>query len=141
MKRFTVSLAIAVILLVALSLFVAACQTAPVAQVSGYGDILMNGKLVTSTSAVTLTAGQLIQPTKSTYILSSTGNVSMTLDACGPTTGQFIILYGDDANTITVNDTNIYTTDGNAVTLGQYDVVGWACAGTKWSLAWKSANQ
>lgn len=111
------------------------------AQTLTASDLTLSGKLVQSTSSITLTAGQLITPTKSTYLLSSTGAVSMTLAPCSADTVSFVALYGDDNNTITVNDTNIYTTDGNAVTLGQYDVTGWVCAGTKWSLAWKSANQ
>lgn len=110
-----------------------------------YGDVTaqsvtLNGRLVTSSDAFTLTAGQLVTPTKSLYLLSASGSVSMTLAPCSATTSKFIVLYGDDNQTITVNDTNIYTTDGNAVTLGQYDVVGFHCAGTKWSLTFKSTN-
>ncbi len=145
--KFIAMIVVAVALLLSLLFIVAACNSQPqYAQVSNYGDVVaqsltLNGKLVTSSTAITLTAGQTITPTTSTYLLSSSGAVSMTLAPCSASTVKFVTLYGDDNNTITVNDTNIYTTDGNAATLGQYDVVGWACAGTKWSLAWKSANQ
>ena len=144
-KLFTVLIVVA-LLLGALGAFIALQPDPPAAFNSQYlgettaQSLTLNDKLVTSSQSYTLTAGQLITPTKSLYVLSASGAVSMTLAPCSSATSKFIVLYGDDNQTITVNDTNIYTTDGNAVTLGQYDVVGFHCVGTKWSLTFKSAN-
>lgn len=95
---------------------------------------------VFETRAITLTAGMSVTPEHGAYHLSSTGAVSMTLAAC-VNDGQLVSLYGDDANTVTINDTNIRSTDGNAITLGQYDVVVMQCFDAEWNLISKSANQ
>jgi hypothetical protein len=42
---------------------------------------------------------------------------------------------------VVVADTNIRTTDGNAVTLGQYDTAAWLYTGSEWYLMFTSANQ
>ena len=103
------------------------------------GIPLTDRALASASTAITLTAGQTVTPTYGLYILSATGAVSMTLAACNAP-GQQVFLYGDDNQTITVNDTNIRSTDGNAVTLGQYDMVGFMCSGTEWDHILKSAN-
>jgi hypothetical protein len=103
------------------------------------GGTLSGGALIQGARAITLTAGLQVTPDRGVYVLSSSAAVSMTLTA--PTSpGQLLLLYGDDANTITVNDSNIYTTDGNAVTIGQYDLVGFLSVGSKWVHLFKSAN-
>lgn len=103
-------------------------------------NLTIGGMLLQSSTAITLTtAGQTITPSYGLYILSATGAISMTLAACDAP-GQVVYLYGDDNQTITVNDTNIRSTDGNAVTLGQYDMVGFMCSGTEWDHLFKSAN-
>ena len=51
-----------------------------------------------------------------------------------------LYLYGDDANTITINDTNIRSTDGSAVTIGQYDIVEFMSSGAEWIHVAKSAD-
>lgn len=103
------------------------------------GGVTVGGPLIQGTKALTLTAGLQVAPAYSMYLLSSTGAVSMTLVA--PTApGQVLYLYGDDANTITVNDTNIRSTDGNAVTIGQYDIVEFMSTGTEWIHVAKSAD-
>lgn len=103
------------------------------------GGVTVGGKLLQSSTAVTLTAGMQIAPAYSVYRLSSTDAVSMTLSAPAAS-GQVLYLYGDDANTITVNDTNIRSTDGNAVTIGQYDVVQFISVGSEWIHVAKSAD-
>lgn len=104
------------------------------------GNVTLGAKLIGSASAITLTsAGQTITPAYGLYILSTTGAISITL-AAPSAAGQVLYLYGDDANTITVNDTNIRSTDGNAVTIGQYDVVEWISTATEWIHVAKSAD-
>lgn len=106
------------------------------------GNVTLGAKLIDSSTAITLTAGQVITPAYGFYDISSSGAVSMTLAACtSAAKGQRLLLYGNDANTVTVNDSNIRTTDGNAVTFGQYDVVGFVCSGAEWDHMFKSANQ
>lgn len=112
--------------------------------VTGFNDlavdnITLTGALVQGVAEVTLTAGMTLTPAASVYLVHASGAVSMTLAA--PTVpGQILYLVGDDANTVTVNDTNILTTDGNAVTFGQYDIVEWLSVGSKWLHVAKSAN-
>jgi predicted small secreted protein len=104
------------------------------------GSTTLSGLLLPSSTTITPTAGQSITPAYELYIIGSSGAVSMTLAACS-NNGQQVWFYGEDANTITVNDSNIRSTDGNAVTFGQYDVVGFMCAKTEWNHIAKSANQ
>ena len=86
------------------------------------------------------TAGQSLTPEYTVYALDSSGAISMTLTACS-NDGQPLVLIGDDANTVTVNDSNIRTSDGNALTVGQYDIIVMMCQDTEW-LEWlKIANQ
>jgi hypothetical protein len=117
-------------------------DAASVTGVSSLGDkATFSGEVVYGATPVTLTAGLTVNPASSYYVVSSSAAVSMTLGTTGATAGQLVFLYGDDANTVTVNDTNILTTDGNAVTFGQYDIVGFLFNGTSWVHLWKSANQ
>lgn len=104
------------------------------------GAVTLGSTLIQSSTSITPTAGQTITPTVGFYSVNSSGAVSMTLAAC-TAAGQLVWLYGDDANTVTVNDTNLLSTDGNAVTFGQYDLVGLMCNGAAWAHAYKSANQ
>lgn len=104
------------------------------------GSATFNALAIVASDPFTPTAGQTLTPTASMYVVNSSAAVSMTLAVCG-TDGKLLYLYGDDANTVTVNDTNIRSTDGNAVTFGQYDVVAWICRGNDWIHVSKSANQ
>ena len=104
------------------------------------GNTTFSGLVYPSSTTLTPTAGQSITPAYDLYIIDSSGAVSVTLTACSHN-GQEVWFYGEDANTITVNDSNIRSTDGNAVTFGQYDVVGFMCAKTEWNHIAKSANQ
>lgn len=104
-------------------------------------NLVLSGALTVGRADITPTAGQTITPegSYSMYTINSSGAVSITLAA--PTqAGNILILYGDDNNTVTVNDTNIRSTDGNAVTLGQYDVVLWVSTATEWIHVAKSAD-
>lgn len=112
--------------------------------ITGFDDLLVDGvtlggPLIQATQPLTLTAGQEITPAYSMYLLSSTAAVSLTL-AAPAAPGQVLYLYGDDANTITVNDSHIRSTDGNAVTIGQYDIVEFLSTDTEWIHVAKSAD-
>jgi hypothetical protein len=88
----------------------------------------------------TITDGETLTPTVTVYALDSAAAVTMTL-AASASEGQPLILIGDDNNTITINTTNLRTTDGNAVTVGQYDVVMFVYQDSEWLHVAKSANQ
>lgn len=104
------------------------------------GATVALGNLVLTKSDFTPTAGQTLTPAYGMYAVNSSGAVSMTL-AAPSEAGQLLVLYGDDANTVTVNDTNLRSTDGNAVTFGQYDVVAFISSATEWIHVAKSVNQ
>jgi len=95
------------------------------------GSLSPSGPTILSSESVTPTAGQTITPNTTLLIINSSGAVSMTLAACTDT-GTVLITYGDDANTVTINDTHIKTNDGAAQTLGQYDAITWICAASLW---------
>jgi hypothetical protein len=88
----------------------------------------------------TITDGETLTPTVTVYALDSASAVTMTL-AASASEGQPLVLIGDDNNTITINTTNLRTTDGNAVTVGQYDVVMFVYQDSEWLHIAKSANQ
>ncbi len=98
-------------------------------------DLTVTGD--TATGLLTVTQTELtattttITPTATFYHLDSAAAVTITLAACS-TEGQLLILYGDDNNTITVADSNIRTTTGNALQIGQYDVALFVCDDTEW---------
>jgi len=87
----------------------------------------------------TITDGETLTPTVTIYALDSGGNVTVTLAASG-TDGQLLYLIGDDNNTVTVADTNIRTSDGNKLEIGQYDVVGFVYQDAEWILLFQSNN-
>jgi len=106
------------------------------------GDVTITAGLFLPTFAdLAISDGDTITVTAVTvYGLDSAGEVTMTLAAC-TNEGQSVTLIGDDANTININTTNLRTTDGNALTLGQYDVIALICQDSEWMHMYKSANQ
>lgn len=100
---------------------------------TNFTNLVLSGALTVGRSDITPTAGETITPqgNYSMYTINASGAVSVTLAA--PTVaGQVLLLYGDDNQTITINDTNVRTSTGNAVTLGQYDVSLWISTATEW---------
>ncbi len=97
------------------------------------GDLtISNGLFLPSFDDLTVNDGDWITPTTLTvYALDSGGAVTITLGACS-NEGQFLYLIGDDANDIIINDTNVRTSDGNAVTINQWDIVAWVCQDVEW---------
>ena len=104
------------------------------------GNLTLAALLLPGFADATITDGETLTPTVTAYALDSAGAVTMTLGAVG-TDGQLLILMGDDNNTITIADTNIRTSDGNAITLGQYDTVAFVYQDNEWLQLLKSANQ
>ncbi len=103
------------------------------------GDLTEGGLELASTSALTLTPGLIITPTATVYLLSATASVTMTLGgAC--TNGQLVYLVGDDVQTITVQDANIRTHDGGALSLTQYGIAALLCNRDAWLQLAEVAN-
>ncbi len=112
----------------------------PVFLIENGGSVDLGGLFQPSFADLTLsTAGQVLTPTYTVYALDTTAAISMTL-AASADEGQLLILIGDDNNTITINDTNIRTSDGNAATLGQYDVIVWVYQDSEWLQVVKTAD-
>lgn len=84
-------------------------------------------------STTTITAANATTYTVSAYTvynMDSASAVTITLAAC--TEGGPVIIAGDDANNITIADTNIRTSDGAAAVVGQYDVWFAICVDSEW---------
>jgi len=95
------------------------------------GNVTYSALTIFSSTTITVTDAQTITPTVTIYNLDSAGAVTITLAAC-TTDGQPLILVGDDANNITINDTNVRTNDGSVQVIGQYDIITWVCIDTEW---------
>jgi hypothetical protein len=86
------------------------------------GAVTFQGAFYPSFTNLAVSNNTLITPTYTVYALDSTAAASCTLQATG-TEGQLLILIGDDANNVTVNDTNLRSNDGSAQVLNAYDVL------------------
>lgn len=95
------------------------------------GATTLAGLLYPSFADETITDGETLTPTVTVYALDSAGAVTLTL-AASATEGQLLILIGDDANNITINDTNVRTNDGGVQVIGQYDVIIWVYQDSEW---------
>lgn len=93
--------------------------------------LAITGPAVLDDTVVTLSADTTLTPTASFYHVSATKAVTITLAACSAN-GQLLFLFGDDNQTVTIADSHIRTTTGSALTLGQYDLILFACADTEW---------
>ena len=99
-----------------------------------------NGEVVYATSEITPASGSSLTVGYTAYLINTSGNITMTLATTGATAGQIVIIYGLDANNITINDTNLKSSDGNTIVLGQYDICIFFFDGTSWVELSKTAN-
>ena len=137
------------------NIFEARAAATPMVSISSGGDItLENGEQLNnstdgfvgfvggqlwSTTTTTATDGLTITPTVySAYNLDSASEVTITLASC--TEGGPLIIVGDDANNININDTNIRSEDGGASVIGQYDIQLWFCIDAEWLLVSESTD-
>jgi len=94
-------------------------------------DLTVGGAIFPSFLNLTVTNGSTLTPAYTVYALDSGGAVTMTLAATG-TEGQMLILIGDDDNAITINDTNVRTSDGNSKDIGVYDIAVFIFQDSEW---------
>lgn len=95
-------------------------------------EVTLSGETTFASTTLGMTTDYTLTVAATFYVITSTANVTLTLGTTGAATGQVVILYGNDANTITIADTNVRTSTGSAVTMGQYDVSMWIYNGTSW---------
>lgn len=103
-------------------------------------DLALTGLFKPGFANVTVTNGLVITPAYTVYALDSAGAVTLTLGASA-SEGQLLYLIGDDANNVTVADTNIRTSTGNALVIGQYDVAAFVYQDSEWIELLLLANQ
>ena len=95
------------------------------------GTTTLSGLLVLSAADVTIEDSSTLTPTKTVYNMDSAGAVGTTLAASG-VEGQLLILVGDDDNAITIADTNIRSSNGGTIAVGQFDVVVFVYIDSEW---------
>jgi len=95
-------------------------------EVTSSAEVTWAGTHITPTTGTTLTISDTV------YIVETTGAITMTLGTTGADEGQFVVFIGADANNVTVNDTDIRTSTGAALTIGQYDIVVFMYDGHSW---------
>ena len=94
-------------------------------------DSLFSGLVTLGGTTLAVTNDSTLTPASSYYHLDAATNVTTTLAACA-TNGQLLILYGDDNYNVIIADTRIRTSNGAAITLGQFDIVMFVCDDTEW---------
>lgn len=96
------------------------------------GTITLQGALYTSFTDLAVSDGDTITPTYTTYALDTTGAVTVTLAASGQE-GQLLAIINDDANATVIADTNLRSSDGNAITLaGAHDIALFVYQDSEW---------
>ena len=104
--------------------------------VTGTSD-LQGGVTVTGTArlvsaAYTLTGTQTLNPAASMYFMTTADTLTLTLGTTGPAAGDMLIIYNTAAQNVIIVDTNLLSTTGAALTLGQYDVAMFIYNGSAW---------
>jgi hypothetical protein len=95
-------------------------------------DTTFDESVIYASTAITPSNLSTLTVDKTFYIVNSSTNVTFTLGTSGAVAGQMLILYFDDNHSVIIADTNVRTTTGGALTMGQYDVVGWIYSGAAW---------
>jgi len=104
------------------------------------GEMDIGGLFRPSFTDLTVSDGDTITPTYTVYALDTSGAVTITL-AASADEGQLLILINDDANATVIADTNLRSSDGNAITLaGAYDIVMFVYQDAEWIELAKTAN-
>lgn len=105
-----------------------------------FDDLQLTGLLQPGFADLAATDGITITPEYTVYALDTTAAVTVTL-AASAEEGQLLVLINDDANATIIADTNLRSSDGNAITLaGAYDVVLFVYQDSEWLEIAKSAD-
>lgn len=104
------------------------------------GNLTLQALLLTSFSDRATSDGDTITPTVTTYALDTTGDVTITL-AASASEGQPLIIINDDDNATIIADTNLRSSDGNAITLaGANDIAMFVYQDSEWNELLTIAN-
>ena len=107
----------------------------------GVGDFtIANGGFYPTFTDALVYDGDTITPTAYARSISTAGNITFTLGASCTDGQPLVVAIGDNFDVI-INATNLRTTDGNALTLNQYDTAGFICQSNEWLLLYESNNQ
>jgi hypothetical protein len=104
---------------------------------SGCSWEINGGKLELVGTTYELTSTQTLTPTTSSYVISSTAVVTLTLG--GGTAGDLVLFTNVSGNDAVFVDTGA-TSGGGSRTLGQYDVIGFIYNDAKWIESFFSDN-
>jgi len=102
--------------------------------------IVPNGLINHGCVYSTTTGTSTIVIVASCYVFEPGAAFTPTLGTSGVTTGTQLILINVANQNVIIPDTNIRTTDGNAITMNQYDTTMWIFDGDNWALLLNSAN-
>jgi len=96
----------------------------------------------TPTYTVNTPSTWMLVPSASYYSIGSGGAVTMTLAITNVVDGQYLVIYGEDANTVTINDINLLSVGGSTLNLTQYDIGVFIYIGavSKWAQISLAAN-
>jgi len=108
--------------------------------VTANADLIVDDVLNIDDTTYALTGTQTLNPTASFYKLTHGSILTLTLGTVGVNAGDMLILYNSTANNANIADTNVRTTTGSALNLGQYDVVAFVFDGTAWIELWLATN-
>jgi hypothetical protein len=75
---------------------------------------------------------QTLNPTSTFYSINPASALTVTLGTTGVVAGDLLILYDAANQAVVIVDSNVKTTSGSALTLGQYDVATFIFDGTSW---------
>ena len=100
--------------------------------IHAYSNLYVAGKTVDGPVSLIPADGATIVPTATLYLLSPTGDVTITLGTSGIAAGTIVEYHNMVAQNIIFAYTNVRTSTGAALTIGQYDVVIWRFTGTEW---------
>lgn len=106
------------------------------------GDVSVALTFNVSATTYALVGDQTLTPTVSFYEFNPATALTVTLIASECTNGDYLE-FSNVANVdVVIVDSSIRTTDGNLITMNQYDTSAWKCTSTaEWYLLWNSGNQ
>jgi hypothetical protein len=116
----------------------------PVVQVSAAGKVTVSRLLQHECTYVEEAANtnENLTPASSCYVVavSTSVNADYTLQTTGMVTGTLLHIVQIGAGTLVITDTNVLTSDGNAVSHGANDASVWMFDGSKWQELLKLAG-
>ena len=97
-----------------------------------FGGAVVDGKLNLDDVTYTSVGAQNLTPTDSMYELNPASVLTITLQTGSAAKGDILVLINIAAVNVTIVDTNVKTSDGGLVTLGQDDAIMFIFMGSHW---------